>query len=68
MPPKCVLMVAVQGELQKAKSMYKRRGVCRDPRSTVIWSDGDEETWKNLLNSTRVGYVQWFSAPTNNKV
>ena len=60
-------MIAIQGELQKAKDMFKRRGACRDPRSTVMWSNDDEETWKDLLNSTRVGYVQWYSAPINGK-
>ena len=67
LPPACVLMVAIQGELEKAKKMFKRRGACRDPRSSIMWSDADEEAWKVQLNSTRVGYVQWFSAPIKSK-
>ena len=59
-------MVAIQGELQTAKDMFKRRGACRDSRSSVGWSSDNEETWKGLLESTRVGHVQWFSAAPNN--
>mmetsp|Transcript_11056 Transcript_11056/g.32032 ORF Transcript_11056/g.32032 Transcript_11056/m.32032 type:complete len:750 (-) Transcript_11056:425-2674(-) len=67
MPPTCVLMVAIQGGLQKTRETFKRRGACRDPRSTVIWSDDDEAAWKERLNSTRSGYVHWFSASTIRK-
>ena len=66
LPPHCILMVALQGESQTARNMFKRRGACRDPRSSIIWTDTDEENWRNLLNSTRVGYVHWFS-PTTKK-
>ncbi|OEU06132.1 hypothetical protein FRACYDRAFT_222545, partial [Fragilariopsis cylindrus CCMP1102] len=34
--------------------------------SSVGWSSDNEETWKGLLESTRVGHVQWFSAAPNN--
>jgi DNA polymerase III epsilon subunit-like protein len=66
LPSKCVLMVAIQGELQTAQDMFKRRGACRDSRSSVGWSSDNEETWKAQLESTRVGYVQWFSAAATN--
>jgi len=66
LPSKCVLMVAVQGELHKARDMFKQRRACLDPRSSIEWSSDREESWKKLLESTRAGHVHWFSAATNN--
>ena len=59
-------MVAVQGELQNAQDIFKQKRACLDPRSSIEWSSDREESWKKLLESTRVGYVHWFSAATNN--
>ena len=56
-----MLMVAIQTSLQKAKDELKQRKACQDVRSSLGWSEENERVWTELLDSTRYGYVQWFS-------
>ncbi|KAL3902662.1 MAG: hypothetical protein SGILL_010745, partial [Bacillariaceae sp.] len=61
LPTGCVLGVSIQYGLPETIAAYKQRGASLDSRSTMGWSDEQEEKWKETLNATRQGFIQWFA-------
>lgn len=61
LPTGCILAVALQYGLTETQAAYKQRGACLDARSTMGWSDENENRWKETLNGTRYGFIQWFA-------
>lgn len=62
MPPTAAFVVALQADLQKSLDRHRQRRSCQDARSTLGWSTDEEEQWQVLLEGTRKGFVQWYSA------
>ena len=57
-----MLLIALQEGYHNAKQVYKQRGACLDPRSSVGWPVEKEEAWKQVLETTRSGLVYWSGA------
>ena len=51
--PGTVVLFIFQSGYHHAKSMYKRRQIAQNPKSTMIWSHEQEDEWKKVLSNTR---------------
>mmetsp|Transcript_4402 Transcript_4402/g.12707 ORF Transcript_4402/g.12707 Transcript_4402/m.12707 type:complete len:411 (+) Transcript_4402:305-1537(+) len=61
-PLSSMLMIALQEGLGKAREIFKTRRVCQDPRSSVGWTEEDEDRWKMALERCRQGHVLWIGS------
>lgn len=56
-----VLMINLQQGYQHALELSKRKRMCQNPRTTLNWSDQDEEIYQAAVNKCRVGSVVWIT-------
>lgn len=51
----------IQNGYREAKSLYKQRNTCKDPRSTLGWNDIQEKAYKEALRKSCYCDSFWIS-------
>lgn len=61
MSSKTVLMVALQKGHEKAVKLEIKRRVSQNPKSTLGWTDSQEEVWSAAVDCCRYGNVYYIT-------
>ena len=64
LPPEAILLLAIQPGYSAANKKTQLRQVRRhNPKATLgAWTDAEEEEWRRLVQSCRMGSVLWVSS------
>jgi len=54
-------MVNVQQGFSSALELSKRKRLCQSPRTTLNWSDEDEQAYQKAVDKCRTGKVWWMT-------
>lgn len=54
-----VITFMLQGGFKEANALSKLRKARRNPKTTISWTEDEEQNWINVMNSARIGTCFW---------